>query len=189
MRIVGGKHRGRPLAAPKGRSLRPTADRTRESVFNILAHSTEWDGFDGITVLDVFCGTGALALEALSRGAAKAVLIDSDMEALKFARENADSLGEAQNIMPLKLDATRLAPPPRTANGPLPLAFLDAPYSAGLTGPALMGLEAKGWLAPGAMVVAEISADETLPIPPGYQLLDERTYGAAKIMFLRFLDA
>ena len=186
MRIVGGKHRGRPLKAPDGRDLRPTSDRARESVFNILAHSTDWDGFDNITVLDVFSGTGALALEALSRGAAFAVFIDNNPESLKYAKNNAASLGHARDVTALKMDATRLAPPPRAARAPMALAFLDAPYQTGLTGPALLGLAHKGWLAPGAMVVVEVAADEELAIPSAFENLDAREYGAAKVTFLKY---
>ncbi|MHA1598948.1 MAG: 16S rRNA (guanine(966)-N(2))-methyltransferase RsmD [Alphaproteobacteria bacterium] len=186
MRIVGGKHRGRPLKAPDGRDLRPTSDRARESMFNILAHTTDWDGFEGITVLDVFSGTGALALEALSRGATFAVFIDNNPNALKFARNNAASLGHGRDVLALKLDASHLAPPPRAARAPVSLAFLDAPYQGGLTGPALLGLAHKGWLASGAMVVVEIATEENLAIPSGFEVLDERTYGAAKVMFLRY---
>ena len=186
MRIVGGKDRGRPIKARPGRDLRPTSDRTREAVFNILSHSTDWDGFDGITVLDVFSGTGALALEALSHGAAFAVFIDNNPHALKYAKNNAASLGHARNVMALNIDATRMAPPPRAAHAPVALAFLDAPYQAELTAPALLGLVNKGWLASGAMVVVETAADEELIIPRALEPLDERTYGAAKVMFLRY---
>lgn len=187
MRIVGGKHRGRSLKAPTGGDLRPTSDRTRESVFNILAHCADWDGFNsagGITALDVFSGTGALALEALSRGAAFAVFIDNDPTALKYAKNNAANLGHGRDVMVLKLDATHLATPPRSVRAPVALAFLDAPYQAGLTSPALLGLAHKGWLAPGAMVVVEVSAEEECPVPAAFHKLDEREYGAARVMFL-----
>jgi len=155
-------------------------------VFNILAHSADWDGFEGITVLDVFSGTGALALEAMSRGAAFAVFIDSDPAALKCARNNAANLGHGRDVMTLKLDAARLAPPPRSARAPVALAFLDAPYQAGMTGPALLGLAHKGWLAPGAMVVVETAGDEECPVPAAFAQLDERQYGAARVMFLKY---
>jgi len=186
MRIVGGKHRGRKLKAPASGDLRPTSDRARESVFNILAHSTDWDGFEGVTVLDVFSGTGALALEAMSRGAAFAVFIDSNPTALQYARNNAASLGHSRDVLALKLDAAHMALPPRAARAPMALAFLDAPYQAGLTGPALLGLAHKGWLAAKAMVVVEIAADEELAIPAAFEKLDERDYGAAKVMFLLY---
>ncbi|MBL6933433.1 MAG: 16S rRNA (guanine(966)-N(2))-methyltransferase RsmD [Rhodospirillales bacterium] len=186
MRIVGGKFRGRILNAPPGRHVRPTSDRAREGIFNVLAHSMDWDGFDGITIVDVFSGTGALGLEAMSRGAAHGVFIDNDAVSLKCVRENAAALGEARNITPLKLDATRLAPPPRTTNAPLGLAFMDAPYGSNLTDQALLGLCHKGWLAPGALVIVEIGKDMEVVLPREFQSIDERTYGAAKILFLQF---
>ena len=186
MRIVGGRFRGRTLSAPKGRDVRPTSDRAREGVFNILAHAIDWPGFDGITVVDVFCGTGAFALEALSRGAEHAVFIDNDPGSLNCAKGNAAACGEGRNVTVLKLDASRLAPPPRVAKTPAPLVFLDAPYNQDLTGPALLGLAHKGWLAPGAIVVVETAADEEFPFPIGYDQIDERTYGAARIVFFRY---
>ena len=191
MRIVGGRFRGRTLTAPKGLDVRPTSDRAREGVFNILSHSIDWPGFDGITVVDVFSGTGAFALEAMSRGATHAVFIDNDNRSLNCAKGNAATCGEGRNISALKLDATNLAPPPRAAKAPAPLVFLDAPYNQNQTGAALLGLANKGWLAPGAIVVVEVAADEefpssTGPAPRGYEMIDDRTYGAARIVFFRF---
>ncbi len=186
MRIVGGKFRGRTLNAPPGRDIRPTSDRAREGIFNILAHSIDWNGFDGLTVLDVFSGTGALGLEAMSRGAAHGIFIDNDPASLKCVKANAASLGEARNITTLKLDATRLAPPPRAANAPLILAFLDAPYATNLTDQALLGLCHKGWLATGALVIVEASKDDEVAWPREFQTIDERSYGAARILFLKF---
>lgn len=186
MRIVGGKFKGRTLEAPPGRDVRPTSDRAREGIFNILAHSIDWDGFDEQTVLDVFSGTGALGLEAMSRGAARGVFIDNDPVSLKCLRANAASLGEAANITPLKLDATRLAPPPRIAKAPLGLIFIDAPYGSALSDQALLGLCHKGWLAGGAIVVVETGKDDPLAIPRDFETLDSRTYGAAQVTFLRY---
>ena len=186
MRIVGGRFRGRTLTAPKGLDVRPTSDRAREGVFNILTHSIDWPGFDGITVVDVFAGTGAYALEAMSRGAGHGVFIDSDLVSLNCAKSNAGACGEARNISALKLDATRLPPPPRAAKTPASLVFLDAPYKQNLTGTALLGLGHKGWLAPGAIVVVEVAVDEEVPLATGYEPLDERSYGAAHIAFFRY---
>ncbi len=185
MRIVGGRHKGRTLAAPTGKDLRPTADRVRESVFNILAHGIDGFVLDGITVIDVFCGTGALGLEAMSRGAGHGVFIDNDPGALACVRKNAGPLGLGRAVTMLKLDAARLAPPPRVAKTPAALAFIDPPYDQGLVVPALLGLEDKGWLASGAVVVAEVAAKEAFEAPRGFQILDERTYGAARVVFLR----
>jgi len=165
--------------------VRPTSDRARQAVFNILEHGIPGFSFDGITVADVFCGTGAMGLEAISRGAARAVFIDTNALALKHAKENAARLGEWRNILVLKLDAARLAPPPLAAHAPCGLAFLDPPYGEGLLPPALQGLAQKGWLAPGAVVVAEMGAKEPFEPPRGYALIEERAYGAAKVAFLR----
>ncbi len=188
MRIVGGKFRGWKLSAPAGRDVRPTSDRAREGIFNILAHSIEWIGFEGLSVLDVFCGSGALGLEAMSRGAAQGIFIDNDPASLKSVRTNAAALGIARDITPLKLDATRLAPPPRAANAPLKLAFLDAPYGSNQTDQALLGLCHKGWLASGAVVVVEIGKDDEITLPREFQAVDERIYGAAKVLILKFQD-
>lgn len=186
MRIVGGNFRGRPLSAPPGRDVRPTSDRAREGLFNILAHSIDWDGFDGLTVLDVFSGTGTLGLEAMSRGASHGVFIDNDPLSLKCVRTNAASLGLARAVTPLKLDATHLAPPPRIANAPLSLIFLDPPYGTGMADQALLGLAHKGWLAPEALTVVELGKDDVIALPRGFEPLDERTYGAAHLYFLRY---
>jgi len=186
MRIVGGKHRGRPLKAPPGRSLRPTSDRTRESLFNIIEHGlAEWDGeLQDAAVIDAFAGTGALGLEALSRGAAHATFIDSAGGAVGLCRANAAALREPPNATVLKLDATRIPPPPRAAQAPCGVVFLDPPYGENLAGPALAGLAAKGWIADGALAVVEVACDEIFDPPPGFKLLDERGYGAAKVVFL-----
>ncbi len=186
MRIVGGRLRGRALAAPEGRDVRPTADRVRESVFNILAHRDGGVDFDGITVIDVFAGTGALGFEALSRGAAHGVFIDNDARALKLVRKTAGPLGLGRGVTLLKLDAARLAPPPRAAKTPAALAFLDPPYESGLIQPALLGLKDKGWLAEGAVVICEVAAKEALEPPKGFALMDERAYGTARVVFLRY---
>ncbi len=189
MRIVAGRHRGRPLRAPEGKGVRPTSDRARQAAFNILEHGIPGFAFEDASVVDVFSGTGALGLEAISRGAAHATFIDVDALALKYAKENAARLGEWRHVLVLKIDATRLAPPPLAAKAPCMLAFLDPPYGEGLLGPALQGLAARGWLAANAVVVAEMGAKEPFEPPKGYALLQERAYGAAKIAFLRFEKA
>jgi 16S rRNA (guanine966-N2)-methyltransferase len=186
VRIIGGAHRGRQITAPRGRTTRPTADRARESVCNILTHGIDWTGFDGAFVLDVFAGTGAYGLESLSRGAARLTAIDRDAAALAALRRNAAALGEAGRLTELRLDATRLPPPPRTAAVPADLAFLDPPYDRGLAEPALSGLAGRGWLKPNALCVVEVAAGEPLPLPPGFTLEDERVYGAARVCFVRF---
>lgn len=185
MRIVAGKHRGRPIRLPKGEGIRPTADRVRQAVFNILEHGLDWAGFDGASVLDVFAGTGAYGLEALSRGCGSATFIDRDPDALIGIRRNAAALGEARAATLLKLDATRLPPPPRTAGTPCALAFLDPPYETGLAVPALQGLASRRWIGPGAVCLVEVAAREVLATPPAYTVVDERTYGAGRVVFLR----
>jgi len=185
VRIVGGRHRGRPLRAPLD-GIRPTADRVREAVFNVLEHGIDWDGSAGASVIDLFAGTGALGLETLSRGASRATFIDTDSRALQEIRRSAAALGEASSIVLLKLDGTRLAPPPRAAETPAALAFLDPPYESGLATPALTGLAVKGWIDAGAVCVVEVGAKEPLVLPHRYATIDERVYGAARVVFLRF---
>jgi 16S rRNA (guanine966-N2)-methyltransferase len=184
MRIVGGRHRGRRLVAPQGLAVRPTSDRAREALFDILSHgSLAASGlpFAGESVLDAFAGTGALGLEALSRGAARAVFIESGAEALAALRRNIAALGESERTRILPGDATR---PPRAGEA-CALVFLDPPYKSGLAGPALAALAAAGWLAPEALAVIETASREhTLP-PAGFTVLDERVYGTARLLFLR----
>ncbi len=182
MRIVGGRHKRRNLSSPKGQATRPTSDRTRESVFNILNHLLP-GGFQGIAVADLFAGTGALGLEAISRGAAQAVFVDNARPALDCINENIAVLGEEDSTTVIKSDASRFGPPPPNWP-PVNLAFLDPPYGKALAAPALSSLRDNGWLAEGAVCVIEIGKDETLEIPDGFKLLDERIYGAAKITIL-----
>ncbi len=181
MRIVGGSLRGRRLVAPPGATIRPTADRAREALFNILQHSLLMSApLAGSLVLDVFAGTGAVACEALSRGAASAILIDSDATALACARENLTTLGLADRATVLQLDATRLP----AARAPARFAYLDPPYRSGLAAPALTSLAAGNWLAPDALVAVELAAREDFSAPAGFTIRDERTYGAARLVFL-----
>ena len=184
MRIVAGRHRGRRLLTPPGETVRPTSDRAREALFNILSHgrpAAEGIPFAESAVLDAFAGTGALGLEALSRGAAEAVFIEQDREALVVLRQNIAALGEDARARVVPGDATR---PPRAAVA-CALAFLDPPYRSGLAAAALGALDAAGWLAPEALAVVELAAREELAPPAGFFLLDERVYGAARLAFLR----
>ncbi len=185
MRIIGGKYKGRNLKTPAGHYIRPTSDRAREGIFNILTHSINWGGFNNITVLDVFSGTGALGLEAISRGASAGVFIDNNASSLEFVKTNAAALGEAHNVLPLKIDATQLLQPPRSAHAPLALTFIDPPYGTNLSDQALKALCHKGWIAFGGLVVVEISKDDKLTLPHGLKLIDERTYGVTLIKFLQ----
>ena len=184
MRIVGGKHRGRRLLAPPDATVRPTSDRAREALFNILSHgqfAAEGIPFVRAAVLDAFAGTGAFGLEALSRGAAEAVFIEQDRSALGILRQNIEALGEGDRARVLYGDATH---PPR-ASFPCAVAFLDPPYRSGLAGAALTALAAAGWLVPGALAIAEIAAREELALLAGFTLVDERVHGAARLVFLR----
>ena len=187
IRIIAGKHRGHALKVPVA-GVRPTGERAREALFNILEHGIDWPGFAGATVLDVFAGSGACGLEALSRGAAHASFVDIDGAALQAIRRNAGAMGEGRAVTLLKLDATRLQLPPATANAPGIAAFLDPPYESGLATPALHVLAMRHWLAPGAVAVVEVAAREPLALPPEYALLDERVYGAARLVFARLGD-
>jgi 16S rRNA (guanine966-N2)-methyltransferase len=183
MRIVGGRHRGRRLRAPPGEAVRPTGERVREAMFDILSHgrfARDGSPFASAAVLDAFAGTGAFGLEALSRGAAEAVFIERDGAALAALRRNVEALGEAARARVIPGDATR---PPR-GDRACAIAFLDPPYGSGLAAPALAALAAADWLAPGAVAVIEIAARERLAPAPGFMLLEERVYGAARLVFL-----
>jgi 16S rRNA (guanine966-N2)-methyltransferase len=184
MRIVGGRHRGRALAAPEGRAVRPTSDRAREALFDILAHGRFGDRpvYDQARVLDAFAGTGAFGLEALSRGALHASFIEKDRAALAALRANVVKLGETETTALLRGDALY---PPRAA-APCTLAFIDPPYGEDLATPALDALAKAGWFAPQALIVVEVAAKQKLLEPAGFSLLDERRYGAARLVFLRF---
>jgi 16S rRNA (guanine966-N2)-methyltransferase len=187
MRIVSGSHRGRRLLAPSGEAVRPTSDRAREALFNILAHGAfAADGlpFAEAAVLDAFAGTGAFGLEALSRGAAEAIFVENDRDALLALRRNIADLGETARTRIVAGDATR---PPR-ATVACAVAFLDPPYKSGLAAAALEALAAVGWLAPNALAVVEIGAREPFAPPAGFTLRDERIYGAARLVFLRRND-
>ena len=184
MRIVGGRHRGRRLVAPPGDTVRPTSDRAREALFNILSHgefAAAGSPFAGENVLDAFAGTGAFGIEALSRGAARAAFIELERAALSALRRNLAALDEEDSADVISGDATR---PPR-APFACAVAFLDPPYRSGLAAPALTALAAMGWLTPRAIAVVEIAADEKFSPPDGFTIIDERKYGAAKLLFLR----
>jgi len=179
MRIITGRWRGRRLAAPRGREVRPTSDRAREALFGILEHGPP--ALRGARVLDLFAGTGAVGLEALSRGATEVVLVENDPAALRVIRANLKRLGEPSGARLLPRDVTRLGPAPQAFD----LAFLDPPYRSGLAPPALEALLAGGWIAPPARVIVELAATEDLAPPAGLELEDERRYGATKFLFLR----
>lgn len=186
MRIVAGTHRGRTLASPQGKNTRPTSDRVRESLFNILAHAKwhESSALDDALVLDAFAGTGALGLEALSRGAANAVFMEKDRAAHDICRQNINTLSESARSTTLICDA--LAPPPRPETiAPRSLVFLDPPYGKGWGSESLQALTAKNWLAPKATIIMEMAKKQREDIPQGFTLHDERSWGIACVLFLR----
>jgi 16S rRNA (guanine966-N2)-methyltransferase len=184
MRIVGGRLRGRRLVAPRGRTLRPTSDRAREALFDVLLHGAALAGFAlaGATVLDAFAGTGALGLEALSRGTARAFFLETERAARAALKANIDALGEEPRSQVLVRDAMRPGPAPAACD----LAFLDPPYGSGLAAPALAALAHHGWLAPGALAVVEHAAKEDFAPPAGFTTVDARRYGAAALAFVRW---
>jgi 16S rRNA (guanine966-N2)-methyltransferase len=185
MRIVAGTFRGRALVAPKGHSTRPTADRTRQALFNVLEHAPWAPGFRAARVIDLFAGSGALGFESLSRGAAFALFVETDDAARGAIRANAESLALFGKTRVHRRDATDLGSKPAGDGAPFDIAFLDPPYARGLGEAALAGLAAGGWLAPGALAVLERGADEPAPVTPDFELLDERTWGAARVWFLK----
>jgi 16S rRNA (guanine966-N2)-methyltransferase len=181
MRIVAGKFRGKTLLTPGDDSIRPTSDRVRESIFNILVSCIGHD-FTGLKVLDLFAGTGALGLEAMSRGAASVVFVDTSAEARGLIRDNIEAFGLGGVAKLLRRDATDLGPA-GTMSG-IGLAFLDPPYSKGLGERALAQLRDGNWLDPGATIVLEESRDATVTVPDGFTLDDRREYGAAAVHVL-----
>lgn len=184
MRIVGGKFKGRAIAAPQGRDTRPTSDRAREAVFNILEHAVWSPGLEGRRVLDLFAGAGALGLEAISRGAAFALFVETDAGARGAIRDNIEALGLFGVTRIHRRDATDLGAKPAGLGEPFDLVFLDPPYHKGLGERALSKLRAGGWIGAGALICFECGADET-PTIEEFEQLDERAYGAAKVLFLR----
>ena len=182
MRVVGGRLKGRNLASPSSQAIRPTADRLRESVFNILIHAYD-NPIEGARVLDLFAGTGALGIEAVSRGAAFALFVDNGAEARALLRANVEALALGGVTRIWRADATKLGSAP--AGGPFALAFLDPPYGQALAGPALASLVGGGWLEPNALCVVEEAEKVEIVAPDGLALIDERTYGDTKIMILQ----
>lgn len=184
MRIVGGTLKGRAIAAPPGRDTRPTSDRAREAVFNILEHAAWSPGVEGRRVLDLFAGSGGLGLEAMSRGAAFALFVETDAGARGAIRDNIEALGLFGTTRIHRRDATDLGVKPAGLADPFDLVFLDPPYAKGLGDLALSKLRSGGWITDDALIVFECGADETLAAE-GFEQLDARDYGAAKVLFLK----
>lgn len=183
MRIVGGKFKGHSIAPPSGAATRPTSDRVRESIFNILAHGISGLELEGARVLDLFAGTGAMGLEAISRGARFCQFVDDAAEARGLVRTNADALGVIGLAKIWRRDATDLGPcSPQPA---FDLVFADPPYGKGMGTKALQALVSGGWLNLNAIVVLEESIKAEVPAVTGLTLIDEREYGDTKVRFYR----
>jgi 16S rRNA (guanine966-N2)-methyltransferase len=183
VRIVGGEFRGRPIAAPKTNAIRPTADRTRESLFNILSHAYP-EAIDGTRMMDLFAGTGAVGLEAASRGCRHVLFVESSVEGRGLLWENIDALGLHGRSRMLRRDATDLGTVGNLE--PFDFAFADPPYGQGLGEKALAAAADGGWLVPGALAILEERADVTIAIPASFVFLEERTFGDSKMHFLRY---
>ncbi len=186
MRIVAGAHRGRPIVTPPGQATRPTSDRARQAVFNILEHAPWAPELKGARVLDLFAGSGALGLEAMSRGAAFCLFVETDDAARGAIRENIEALGLFGTTRIHRRDATDLGVRPGSAGAPFDLALLDPPYHKGLAERCVAELAKFDWLAAGATLMVERGSDETPFAPEGFTALDVRDYGAARVHFLRY---
>jgi 16S rRNA (guanine966-N2)-methyltransferase len=187
MRIVGGQFRGRALATPGDDRTRPTSDRVREAVFNILAHGIDGFAIEGVRVLDLFAGTGALGVEALSRGAAYCLFVEDDAQARGTIRRNVETFGLSGIIKIFRRDATALGSVEN--RGTFGLVFLDPPYGKGLGERALASAAAGGWLAPGAVAVMEERKDAAFALPADFTAIDRRTWGDTQVLFARYRDA
>lgn len=186
MRIVAGRFRGLTLASPKDARVRPTSDRVREAIFNVLAHNDFGVGFrlPDVRVLDLFAGTGALGLEALSRGAKYVLFVDDHAESRALIRQNVEAANATGATKIWRRDATGLGLLPGNAGGPFELVFLDPPYRKGLVAGALASMREGKWLAPHALIVAEMAEDELFASPDWVESIDERAYGDTKIVLM-----
>jgi 16S rRNA (guanine966-N2)-methyltransferase len=185
VRIVAGSLKGRTITTPEGQGTRPTSDRARQAVFNVLEHAAWAEPLDGMRVMDLYAGSGALGFEAISRGAAFALFVETDEEARGAIRENADAYGVMGRSRVHRRSAIDLGSRPGSDGEAFDLAFLDPPYRKGLGEQTLLRLLEGGWLKPGALVVFERGSDEPEIDTPGYERLDARNYGAARVLFLR----
>jgi 16S rRNA (guanine966-N2)-methyltransferase len=182
MRVVGGRLRGRNIASPSSRDIRPTADRLREALFNILAHAYG-NPVESARVLDLFAGTGALGIEALSRGAAFALFVDNGAEARALLRQNVEALGLGGVSKIYRRDAT--SPGPAHPMEPFSLAFLDPPYGKGLAEKAVTALRDGGWLTPDALVIVEEAKAAAFAPPDGFEELERRAYDDTEFVIMR----
>ena len=187
MRVTGGTLRGRTLAAPADMRVRPTSDKVRQAVFNILAHNDFGCGFalEGAAVADLFAGTGALGIEAISRGAKYCLFVEDAAESRALIRTNVEAFGLTGATKIWRRDATDLGPMGAGAGGPFELVFLDPPYRKNLVAPALASLRDGGWLAKNAICVCECAADEDIPSTDGFAQIDDRSYGETRVKILK----
>lgn len=184
LRIIAGTHRGRKIETAPGNTLRPTAERVREAIFNKLTHglvTINGAALTDVRVLDIFAGTGALGFEALSRGALQTTFFEKDAAMAHLINRNAEHLRLADTVTVIRRDATKPGP----AREPASLVLMDAPYGSGITAATLGALQESGWIGDGAIVVIEVARNEDLDPPPGFTVVDDRRYGAARIIFLR----
>ena len=186
MRVTAGRFGGRTLVAPPDARVRPTADKVRQAIFNILSHNDFGTGFriDGARVADLFAGTGAMGIEALSRGAAFCLFVDDSAESRALIRQNVEALALTGASKIWRRDATRLGPMAAGAGGPFELAILDPPYREGLVAPALASLLEGGWLAENAVVVVEAAEDDKPAEAAGFHERDQRVYGDTRVRIL-----
>lgn len=189
MRIIAGEFRGRTLQAPSGLATRPTAERARQAAFNMLEHAAWAPDLRGARVIDLFAGSGALGLEALSRGAAFCLFVDTDEAARGAIRKNIETLDLFGVTRIHRRDALDLGPRPAGTGSTFDLAFLDPPYGKGLGDKALSELANGGWLADGAVVMLEQAVGDPPPVAEGCSPLEIRDYGAARLHFLKFDQA
>ncbi len=186
MRIIAGKFRGLSLATPKDERVRPTSDRVREALFNVIAHNDFGIDFSlaGARVLDLFAGTGALGLEALSRGAAFVMFVDDHFESRGLIRRNVEAAHATGATKIWRRDASALGDIPANAGGTFDLVFIDPPYRKGLAERALASLTSGGWLSARSLLCVETAEGENLELPPGLRLENERTYGDTRIRLI-----
>ncbi|WP_421785706.1 16S rRNA (guanine(966)-N(2))-methyltransferase RsmD [Hyphobacterium sp.] len=184
MRIVAGRFKGRPLAAPKADKTRPTSDKARQALFNVLEHAGWAPPLEGARVIDLFAGSGGLGFEAMSRGAAFCLFVDTDGSARGAIRDNIETFQLFGNTRLHRRSATDLGEKPAKLGAPFNLVFLDPPYGQELAPPALAGLIDGHWVTDDALAILEVAADEAVPDVPGWSPVDERIWGAAKVVFL-----
>ncbi len=183
MRIVSGRLRGRNIESPPTKTTRPTSDQTRESIFNILKHATWSPSLDGAIVADIFAGSGALGLEAISRGADFCLFAETEPKARAAIRKNIDKMGLSEITRLHRYDATRLKIAPGNLRGKFTHIFMDPPYNKGLWRPVLERIRTQALLAEGGVVILEEGAEAEID-PRGYEVLDDKTWGAARVLFL-----